>query len=388
MSDQFFGSISEVAAIDYLLELSSKYRDSHGRSPIKLSHWDPSENFAQRLVPKLPLPKLGEPYRYRYSCDSSFRAAVLTKLGYSDETRRVLLTENGTNAMLATANSLSLAGVERAYLVSPRYFATHYALSRFGIEVMPIYWEQVAGEFALPPMTPRVGDVLWVETPIFSTGVCPDAYLAPIIEKALAGGSYVVWDRSVADIPVALDLGMEQHCRFISFHAPNKTICMNGLKFGAAVFHENFYDSFDHWQDVLSGGLSLSAETAIEYFLSKAFDAHSEAVSDLIEEAWQAVRQIVQPFHPLIRTHPGSSGYWRTIYAPGLPAELGHDPAWLARMVDATGAVPIPGTLMGCSPQWGFCFRINLLRFDPQFRAGLRRFLAAMAMEQERLAKR
>jgi aspartate/methionine/tyrosine aminotransferase len=376
-------SIAEVAAVDYLCDLSHDYRRRHGRSPVELSYWDPSKSFLRSFAQKLRIPSLGDPFRYRYSYESDVRGDVLAKLGYRQGSRRILITENGTNAVLAAANALALLGVEQVRLLSPRYFATSYALAQLGIRIVPAYWRREAGRFLPPEFSLRADEALWIESPIFSTGVSCDRQVTSLLRQTVCSGHLVVCDRSLAPLPGAFDDELEANENYISLHAPHKTLCINGLKFGAVTFHSKWYDAFDHWQDVLSGGLSISAELATRHYVSPDFDAYAETVAEYAANASRSICELADNFGGSIEMDVDAQGYWRTVYVPRLAAELGTNRAWLADLVDRTGAVPIPGVFMGCDPAWGFCFRVNLLRYDAQFRGALRRLCSALDLEHQ-----
>jgi aspartate/methionine/tyrosine aminotransferase len=381
-------SIEEVAAIDYLYNLAEDYRRRHGRAPVELSHWDPSESFAEAFPRKLAVIDLGEPLHYRYSFESDVRTEVTQKLGYTAPSRRILLTENGTNAVLAVANALALMGVRGVALLSPCYFATGYALERFGIEVRRLYWLRVDNRFVAPEIALSDGEALWAESPIFGTGVSADDQLAPAFRDLIAAGRIVIYDRSLDARAGPMALEFEMATNFLSIHAPHKTICVNGLKSGVATFHGDLYDAFDHWADVLAGGLSLSAEAATRHFVSPDFDAYAKAIGRHAAEVDLTLKGLVAESGPAFQTDDATVGYWRTIYAPEVPAALGKDRDWLADLVDSTGAVPIPGVRAGCSEDWGFCFRLNLLRYDAGFRGALRRLLRRLLLDRQTAATR
>ena len=359
--------------------LQGAYEQRHGRAPVELCHWDPSEGFSREFAHKLVVPGLGEPFHYRYSFESDVRSDVLRKLGYSASSRRILLTENGTNAVLAVANALALVGIRRVALLSPCYFATSYALERFGIAVRRIYWPRSAGSFAKPDLTLHDEEALWAESPIFGTGMSADDLLGPTLRELAIAGRVVVYDRSLEPDAGPLVAYVEECPRYLTIHAPHKTVCINGLKFGAATFPADFYDAFDHWADVLAGGLSLSAEAATRHYVTPAFDNYARAIEEHVSSILRPLSDLICTFSPALVMDNGDVGYWRTLYAPKVAAALGNDKKWLAGLIEETGAVPIPGIWTGCSPDWGFCFRLNLLRYDSSFRGALHRVMRVLS---------
>lgn len=379
-------SIDEISAVDALLGLAEAYKRQNGRPPVELSHWDPSDTFTSTYAERIKLPALEEPFRYRLPFQIGDIDVIQQKLGRSQPDCQILITENGTNAGLAAANALALSGVKRIAVVSPCYFATPYTLRRCGIETRRIYWQRTS-EFRLPHVSLAPDEAVWIESPIFGTGVAADSQTIGMLERLLAKGHYVVLDEALAPPGRSIASALGHLKTLISIHAPHKTVSLNGFKFGAAVFHRDHSQTFDHWSDVLNGGLSLSAVAASRYFLSTEFDhyaslvnAHCHQVSGEIAALLDAVEGVT--------TDAEAAGPWRTLYVRDLPARLGLDRNWIATLLDQSGAVMIPGIQSGCSPAWGFCFRVNLLRYDPHFRAALRRLLDALSLQRNPCAPR
>lgn len=378
MGGELQPAIAETAAIDGLHDLADDYERRHGRRPTDVSHWDPADEVIQRLRLLVRVPPLREPIRYRFSYQLAGRPAVLQKLGYRDRSRRIFLTENGTSAILAVANALSLLGVTQVTLLAPRYFAAHYALVRMGIRVRRQFWRRASGKFEVPDLELAPGEVLWAETPIFGTGTDALTSAIPSLLSLMDEGHMVVVDEAMNASPSALGERLGRHDRYLAIHVPHKAVCVNGLKFGAVVFGARYYDAFDHWGDVLGGALSLSAEAAVDHFLSDAFDQYSEAVAHEAGCADSWLRETILEAGGGLVLDPGTVGFWRTVFAP-FPASNGEDVSWLRDLMELTGTAIIPGARSRFCPDWGFCFRVNLLRDGPAQRAGLRRLLGALA---------
>ena len=374
-------TIAEIEAFDQLHALSDAYELAHGHRPHNVSHWDPSDDFVEAFSKRLPIAFSGEAIRYRYSMRCEARPKVLEKLSQAPP-RRILITENGTAAVLAAANCLGLLGVRRVILLCPCYFAARYALSAFGIDILPTYWIREGGTFRLPHLSLQPDDAIWIENPVFNTGVSAMTEVIAPLEEVLRAGRLVVADGSLEPPDRASTPLLARYRSYISVHAPHKSICVNGLKFGAVTFDPAHYELFSHWADILGGGLSLSAEIAIDHFLSPSFDAYRASIEMELRASDTWLLALIESFGNALELDAGSVGYWRTVYAHWLPAQFGDDTRALWRLIEASGAAIIPGTRAAFDPKWGFCFRVNLLRMGPRERAALRRLLKALVAER------
>lgn len=371
------GQIPEIAAIDRLDDIAEAYERQHGRPPSNLSHWDPGAGFVQRVRGKVRVPPLRDPLGYRFSYQLDNREALLERLGYSLETRRVIVTENGTSAVLAVAHSLALLGLRRVTVLAPCYFSARYALARLGLEVRLVHWLRRNGRFTLPELCLGPEEALWIEDPIFNTG-CSGVDTLARLARILSNGNYVVADQALALPPSKLAQSLSDAPRFVGIHAPHKALCVNGLKFGAVSFDRSLYELFDHWSDVINGGLSLSAEAATEQFLSSEFPAYAAVLDKEIAEADTKLVELVAAAGDGFELDRSTQGYWRTVYVPALFASAADDLEWMANLVETTGAIFIPGSRASFDPAWGMCFRINLLRLGPGDCGSLNRLLRAL----------
>ncbi|MEJ0041001.1 MAG: hypothetical protein WDM81_01655 [Rhizomicrobium sp.] len=133
------------------------------------------------------------------------------------------------------------------------------------------------------------------------------------------------------------------------------------------MYHPNTGDTFDHWSDVLSGGLSLSAVAATQHFMSNDFDQYADAFSRKFNPS---VVGMINSFsiNKEARVDRTASGHFISVFFPGLSASLGDDIAFLAEIMESTGAAIIPGLVAGLIRDAGFSFRVNLAQDSPEFR--------------------
>jgi hypothetical protein len=263
----------------------------------------------------------------------------------------------------------------------PCYFTVPYALSRFSLPVREIYATRADDVYSFPAMPELCsGSALWLTNPVYNTGQYGLSDRAGDLIALLDAGVIVVADEALAVPPSPLAAAFGGHRGFIGIYTPHKSICVNGLKFSAVLSHPDREPSFDHWSDVLSGGLGLSALTAIDHFLSGDFDRYRDEFLAEVEQtrAWH-MESLACEAPRAVHDH-AVRGHFLTVYFPTLPACLGDDLVFLGEALEASGASLIPGSRSGFDPALGFCFRVNLAQDSPQFRGALTRlyrFLSA-----------
>ena len=261
-------TIPELDLIDKIEALSNDYEERHGRAPINVSHWDPSQEIVRKLRAALPISVEQNPIPYNFSYFLDSHPEVRFKLGIRADASSLFL-ENGSSAILAVANVLALSGVSEVVVVRPCYFTVPYALARVGLRTREVYAARRENGYALPVgLELDFASVLWITHPIYNTGDYGLSHQCRDLLAHLEAGVVVVADEALALCPSGLAAVLGGHPRFIGIYTPHKSICVNGLKFSTVVFHPDKEPPFDHWTDVLSGGLGLSAVTAINHFLS------------------------------------------------------------------------------------------------------------------------
>jgi histidinol-phosphate/aromatic aminotransferase/cobyric acid decarboxylase-like protein len=355
-------TIPELDLIDKIEALSNDYEERHGRAPINVSHWDPSQEIVRKLRAALPISVEQNPIPYNFSYFLDSHPEVRFKLGIRADASSLFL-ENGSSAILAVANVLALSGVSEVVVVRPCYFTVPYALARVGLRTREVYAARRENGYALPVgLELDSASVLWITHPIYNTGDYGLSHQCRDLLAHLEAGVVVVADEALALCPSGLAAVLGGHPRFIGIYTPHKSICVNGLKFSTVVFHPDKEPPFDHWTDVLSGGLGLSAVTAINHFLSTDFDTYRDAFLAEVNgtREWHT-DLLAREASDALRDH-GVRGHFLTVYFPNLPAGLGDDLPFLAEVLEASGASLIPGSRIGFDPAWGFCFRVNLAR--------------------------
>jgi hypothetical protein len=92
-------TIPELDLIDKIEALSNDYEERHGRAPINVSHWDPSQEIVRKLRAALPISVEQNPIPYNFSYFLDSHPEVRFKLGIRADASSLFL-ENGSSAIL------------------------------------------------------------------------------------------------------------------------------------------------------------------------------------------------------------------------------------------------------------------------------------------------
>ena len=369
--------LPEISLIDEIDDLAKDYRERSGRAPIYVSHWDPSEAFVKRLHKFIPNPKYDNPVPYTYSYLLKRRPAglrgVLDKLGFGGAEVGAQIVENGTTAIAGIANWLSVTGIKEIVLLRPYYFVVPHNMRRLGLKVREINLKQTNGTYAFPKdLQLGPGQALWLTHPVYATGIYSMANYVDDLRRIADAGAVVVADEALAIPSSDIAKALGGHPNFIGMYTPHKALCINSLKFSIIVYHPGTGDTFDHWSDVIAGGLSVSAAAAVKHFLDPSFESYSREFSALIERTRTWHSGLVSRFNGAMRTDTNTRGHFVSVYFPRLDARLGNDVPFLSNIMDATGCTFIPGIRNGLDSSLGLSFRINLAQNSREFRIGLK----------------
>lgn len=371
------GELAEISLFDEIDDLARDYERNGRGTPIRVSHWDPSREMLDRIGP-LRLPSFStdpRPYRYSYLVKRNFGLnGVLRKIGFRSDEMRGHIVENSTSAITLVANWLKARGIIEVALVTPSYFTPRHNLQQLGIRTREVRLKFANGKYALPDELPEGrGMAIWLTNPVYSTGVhLPKKELLRI--KGIAeSGTIVVADEALSPLPKTLARDFDGHPNFVGIYSPHKAICVNGFKFSLVAFHASAGDSFDHWADVVCGGLSVAAEAAIKHFLDHQFDEYTRKFGRAVNEARTWHDALVSRFANSLYSDEPSTGHFLAVHFPAHNAALGTDIKFHRSLLAETGCSIIPGQMHEFDPALGLSFRVNLARHSGPFERGVER---------------
>jgi histidinol-phosphate/aromatic aminotransferase/cobyric acid decarboxylase-like protein len=372
--------ITELDRLSPLEAMADRYRRTFGTSPLNLSHWDPSPQFRDYLLQHLRLDDDGDPVGYRYSYYLETHNQLLKRLGFPDD-KFLLATPGGTISMLLTAVWLKEQEVERLVVLCPTYFPVFYHCKMLRIDYYSIPFVRHRGEYFVPReaivkqlrrLRGRVA--VWLTQPVFCTGVYLLSKDIAFFRDLLDEEHILVADECLALDGLELGRELGRHPNFFGVYSPHKALPLNAVKFSAIVCNERHRKFFEQWADVIYGGLSRSALTAIQHYLSDNFRATQTASLRRLAAALRQVCRIAASYRE-VEFDQRTSGHFITIYLPNIQAALGHDQAYMWRVMRESGAYFIPGTRNHFPQSLGLCFRVNLSLASPQFFGALGRLL-------------
>jgi histidinol-phosphate/aromatic aminotransferase/cobyric acid decarboxylase-like protein len=371
--------VIELDMLEDLDDLADEYARAFGKPPFNVSHWDSARSFTDRIAESLPLSRLPNVFDYQYSYElEAAHPALVRKLGFPAGRHACLITPSGTSAIVCLLNLLRTLPITGVVTTSPVYFPVIHNAAAYGIRLTHRPMIRRTGGFRLSPsiLSDQIppSEAIWVTNPVYSAGVyLADEDIAALRRHSDRGG-LVIADEALAIPGRELSRALGSHENFLGLYTPHKALCVNGVKFGAIVADGAYQRHFDHWADVLIGGIGIGATVAVEHFLSDRFDQYQRAYMEQILEGRHFVDALADRL-PGIELDRDASGHFVSMYASKIPGDL--DLAGMRALTWASGASFITGRRNHFGEGVPFCWRINLARDGDPFRAALGRLATA-----------
>ncbi len=357
--------IERLSDIERINGLEEKFQKMTGIEPFNVSSWTVSEGFKKKFLQCFHPPDAGNAvdYVYTYSFTEELRNRALIKLGVRAEdvdAAMLLVLPNNTIAIVNTVNLLKLCGYRKVCIVNPAYFSVSQTLRSMGISFSTVSMERHNGKYSLPMNQIQSGDfdVVWITSPVFSTGVYLETTEIEKIKTLLKQGYVVVADESFA-LPgreLVREIGIHQN--FLSICSPHKSISCNGIKFSGMITSEEYEDILEQWVDVLCGNLPLSSHLALLHFLSDNFDKCCKVFLAEMKAARRAIQPLLEGIHHT--TDWPSAGSLLTLYFDNVPFAYTKKDTFFLDLMKNTYSSILPGWLNGFGPDTNLCFRVNL----------------------------
>lgn len=371
MDRKVFESIS---SFDQMEELETKYQQKYGVEPFNISYWDPSDDFLDKMYPYVKIKYDYNPLKYLYTFQiEDAKARILEKLGFDTTKKDGILTTNGTTSIMMMLHWVKERGYQRIHVVYPSYFSIENNCKKENITIVRHDIDYTNG--CIININPRYyhKEVFWITNPAYSMGHNIVAANADIIGVLLQDNIVIVDDCVMQNSQTASRL-FGNHHNFLGVYAPQKAVCMNGVKFSILVFNCADEPFFDQSIDFLCGGLDSSVMAAISHYISSEYDRYSQVFQTNIGHTNRWIEETCKQFSKCTYINTNNH-YINSVYFPHLRYELGNNREFLWNLIDNTGASIITGTQNEYPRESGFSFRINLARESPIFRATLMRLL-------------
>ena len=372
--------IQRLSDIERINGLEENFQKVTGIEPFNVSSWTVSEGFKKKFLQCFQPPDVGNAvdYVYTYSFTEELRNRTLIKLGVREEdvdAAMLLVLPNNTIAIVNAVNLLKLCGYHKVCIVNPTYFSVSQTLRSMEIPFNTVSMERHSGKYSLPIKQIQSGDcdVVWITSPVFSTGVYLETTEIEKIKTLLKDGYFVVVDESFAlhGRELVREIGVRRN--FLSICSPHKSISCNGIKFSRMITSEEYEDVLEQWVDVLCGNLPLSSQIALRHFLSDNYDKCCEVFFAEMKAARRAIQPLLDGIHHT--TDWPSAGSLLTLYFDNVPFAYTKKDAFFLDLMKNTCSSILPGWLNGFGPDTSLCFRVNLALDGISLRQALARIV-------------
>lgn len=379
--------IERLNNIEDIIALQEEYHKTNGVCPFNVSNWTVSDFFREEMEQVFQHSTTSSPidYLYSYSITSEIKENVMLKLGVSREhicNKTCIFFSNNSQAIVNVCNLLQKVKCRKVGILNPAYFSIDACMSSYGIRSVPFYTIRKEESYVIPlkEIVNENLDALWITSPIYSTGTTYEDKNLEKIEELLKTGILIIVDESFCIKGHELVRRFAAYRNFICIYSPHKAISFNSYKFSAIICNEEYEDFFDQWLDVLCGNLPQTTIAAIHHYLSDNYDICYNAFESFIRHAHEEVSLILKKF-PNVSQDNTICGNLMTLYLNNLDFEQSKNLDFINDTINNTCAVFYPGYLNGFSKDMGFCFRINLALYSPDFIASLNRLLVYLSSD-------
>ena len=379
--------IERLNNIEEIINLQKKFYEENGMYPLNVSNWTVSNIFHKEMERLFQHNMTNSPidYLYSYSIPSEIKNEVLRKLGTNEASisnKTCTFFPNNSLSIINICNLLQKMQYKKIGILYPAYFSISACLNTFGIKSIPFYIIRKQQKYIIPieDILSKNLDALWITSPIYSTGVPYDRNNINIIEKILQSGMQVISDESFCIKGQELIRTFSEYKNFISIYSPHKSISFNSYKF-SVIICDNYYEDFlDQWLDIFCGNLPQSSIAAINHYLSNNYTVCYQGYQTFIKYAQSEVISVLNKFSNIDFDHI-TYGNLMTIYVNNIDYEKSQSIDFLMDVISNTYAMYYPGYLNGFANSMGFCFRINLALYNPDFNASLERLLVYLCQK-------
>lgn len=370
--------IDAIAQLDDIEDLIAQFQERNGYAPELLSHWDPKLEFAVEierwLSPTVRLPPI---ISYFYSSYLPFDKR-LTRVLHETPSRGMLLTNSGTTSIATVIAYLASIGTQNLFVLTPCYFTVEAIASRFGLSVSFIAVERRHRRYSLPQVVrlPK-RSALWLTLPIYGTS----CYIAPtsvgLLIDSLPADSIAIVDESLA-YPDRNGLSATKTIsRSFRIATPHKALSVNGEKVSVVTFPPHLTDALNDWSECLAGGIGAAGMRALDFLIGASFTEAVRQSRVLARTSFTKMTGVLGN-RPSVSLDQRPDGHFVMLYWPKLPMSLGRDTEVLTQLMQESGAAIMPASRSRHPEEYGFSFRVNLLRLDDAGLGALKRLADAL----------
>ena len=339
-----------------------------------ISNWNSGEQYKKQIMENYHINAEVDiqDYRYSYELNDKLKKMILQKLGF-DFSKESVIFPSSTAAICCICDYLKKQGLNKVCILEPAYFSIAACLDSFGLSVNREYINLDENHIPLIPYESILQnnyDVLWITSPIFSTGVYYNDIGISLLLELANKGIFVIIDESISSPNRYIGNTFKNYSNVLSIISPPKYLAINSQKFCVVVCNSLVENYLFDWIDVFIGSLPSSSFIAIDHFLSdnynKCVDIHDEYVKKSIDIINDLTSLYPNNFYT------GSDSSYVTIQNKKQSYLNKIDYNFFYNFMKATNTSLIPGYINNFSRRWGFCYRVNLTlnHFDIKFNLG------------------
>ena len=351
-------NIDAVSKLTALENLGDEFAAQTGYAPELISHWNPKPAFSSQIESWLVRSRTSASLvDYAYPCDIHIDNAIRTRL-HEQSGRSILLTPSGTTSVVNACAYLKNTGKKHLIILTPAYFTIEAVAGMFELATSYVGVRRKQHGYELPQEIilkhPRE-TALWLTLPVYGASIYFTPEDVASLIDALPPDTVVVVDETLAYSDRPSLLATTTTYRVIRISTPHKALCMNGEKVSFVTFPEHLSENMDAWSTCFAGGIGAAGVRALAFIADRAYDRALTNVRALTRVNLAKLEVMIHA-KPYVCADKDTDGYFVMLYWPALPASLGEDKAFIAQMLAASGALPIPSSRNRHPPECGFSF--------------------------------
>jgi histidinol-phosphate/aromatic aminotransferase/cobyric acid decarboxylase-like protein len=356
--------IKAIASLDDLEDLADRFILENGYGPELPSHWDPKLEFEAEISGWIPSPNSSASLtRYVYSSYLPIDDRVQQRL-HERPGRGFLLSPSSTASIATVIAYLSSIDTRTLHIITPAYFVIEALAGQMRIPTSFTSVVRHQRHYALPvDLELEEACAIWLTFPIYGTSSYVPANAVASFIDALPERAIVIVDESLSysDRDSLSDVATID--RVIRIASPHKALCINGEKISIVTFPKHLWNSLHDWSDCFAGGIGASGLRAVQFLKSGAFDHAIDQSRLLYRRLLDRMNRILAK-REAVSLDDATDGHFVMAYWPHIPMAASQDRGFMKRLMDESGAMPMPASRSRHPEDHGFAFRVNLLRLD------------------------
>lgn len=378
--------IPELTWVDRLNDSLHDYYLETGVLLNNVSHWDSCDDYCEKLFKRIRLN--GWHSNFNYILDSKTNnTPAMRKLGFDESVSQSIVTPSGTTSIELVASVLSSNGFKNVQVVGPVYYTVPYSFKKVGCDVTITKLKKKNGYTFLISENDTNFDAIWITNPIFSTSEYANSSLLDYIEDKLKSGTTVVCDESLSCDERYIGRRFCKYENFIGIYNPLKKLGINSIKFSVIIFNKSLKRSFQHWSNIVYGGLPESCLIGLNFFESNNYSSVLELSTEYCASSYNSIHDVLITV-PNVCLDVYNYTQYTTCYITCIDNIDLHTVEECMELSKCVSSSFIPNLRNHFSSSDYFSFRINLSRIGRHNLGDVVRLASTLAMHGKGVEKR